>query len=310
MNDPRKLTILLLVLVLLVAGCSEPEATESRKKPLVYTTFYPTTYFTRRIAGSHAEVVCPLPADADPIFWMPSERIVSDYQRADLVVINGAGLEKWLGKVSLATSKVVDTAAAMTGKPLTYKQAPTHSHGDLKHSHEGIDGHTWMDPSRATEQAGAIHKALARLLPDHAGEFRANFTALAADLDALDRSLADLSKALGRTPLAASHPAYNYLVDRYKWNVENFDLDPATVPSDDVLAELRKKLADHPAKILLWESAPTKDIAAKIEVVLGLRSVVFSPCETLSPAAIAAGDDYLSIMKRNIARLRAAIQPE
>ena len=194
------------------------------------------------------------------------------------------------------------------GKLLKFKRAVTHSHkGSDEHSHEGVDGHTWLDPRNAKVQAEQIRKALARLLPGAAGEFQANFTALAADLDALDRALADLAKALGDTPLLASHPAYNYLAPRYKWNIQNLDLDPHVMPGDDVLSEIRQKLKDRPAKILLWESAPANEIAAKLSSELGLRSIVFSPCETLDAASVAAGQDYLTVMKANIARLAAAL---
>jgi zinc transport system substrate-binding protein len=82
------------------------------------------------------------------------------------------------------------------------------------------------------------------------------------------------------------------------------------MPGDDVLNEIRQKLKDRPAKILLWESAPTNEIAAKLSSELGLRSIVFSPCETLDAASVAAGQDYLTVMKANIARLAEGIKPQ
>ncbi len=308
MNHHGTWITLLLAAALMVVGCREPEQTRSRPTPHVYTTFYPTTYFTQRIAGAKVKVVCPLDDGHDPISWMPPDQTIADYQQAELIVINGAGFEKWIAKVSLPPSKVVDTAAPLGAQLLRFDRAVTHSHGPSgEHSHEGVDGHTWLDPHNAKVQAEQIRKALARLLPGDAGEFQANFATLAADLDALDRALADLAKALGDTPLLASHPAYNYLARRYKWNIVSLDLDPRAMPDVDVLSEIRQKLNDHPAKILLWESAPTDEIAAKLGSELGLRSIVFSPCETLDAASVSAGQDYLTVMKANIARLAAAL---
>ena len=64
-----------LVLALLGAGAflywtpsETPMSLPERARPLILTTFYPTTYFTQRIVGDYCDVECPVPNDADPIF--------------------------------------------------------------------------------------------------------------------------------------------------------------------------------------------------------------------------------------------------
>lgn len=284
-------------------GCSRNETSAPIAKPQVYTTFAPTTYFVRRIAGEQVDVVCPLPADGDPIFWMPSGETIAAYQKADLIVVNGAGFERWVEKVSLPTSRIVDTAAPLADQWLKYEGAVTHSHGTAeRHSHEGVDGHTWLDPNHAKVQAAEIRDALIGLLPQAAEEFRANYAALAADLDELDRSLREVSQTLGDTPLLASHPAYNYLARRYGWNLTNLSLDPAVMPDAAALDEIRQALAAAPSRVLLWESPPTDEMVARFREDLGLTSVVFSPCEVLEE-----GQDYITAMRENVARLREAL---
>ena len=293
-----------------LAGCDAPEAPkpQPRAVPEVYTTFYPTTYFARRIAGERVKVVCPIPAGEDPIFWMPSPEVLGGYQQADLIVINGAGFEKWIAKVSLSPSKLVDTAAPLAEQFIQYTEAATHSHGPGgKHSHEGLDGHTWLDPKLAQAQADEIRKALARRLPEHKEEFQSRYAALAADLDGLARDLAELSGKLGETPLLASHPAYNYLAKRYGWQITNLDLDPRAMPPAGVLAQIKKATGEDKARIILWESPPLPAIADKLRGDFDLTSVEFSPCELLADADAQAGLDYLKVMHRNIARLTAAM---
>lgn len=295
-----------LLLAVVCLGCSRNETSTPIAKPQVYTTFSAPTYFVQRIAGEHVDVVCPLPADGDPIFWMPSSQTIAAYQKADLIVVNGAGFERWVEKVSLPTSRIVDTAAPLADQWLKYEGAVTHSHGTAeRHSHEGVDGHTWLDPNQAKVQAAEIRRALIELVPEAADEFRANYAALAADLDELDRSLRELSQILGDTPLLASHPAYNYPARRYGWNLTNLSLDPAVMPDDAALDEIRRILAAAPARVLLWESPPTDEMAARFREDLGLASVVFSPCELLED-----GEDYIAVMRENVARLREAVGME
>ncbi len=276
-----------------------------RAKPVVYTTFYPTTYFVQRIAGDLVEVVCPVPPGEDAIFWQPDDAAIGAYQEADLIVVNGAGLEKWVATASLPESRMVDTAKPFAAEFLRFEKTVNHSHGPAgEHAHEGIDGHTWLDPVQAKVQAGEIEKALARLLPAHAAAIAARARALRADLDALDAGLREASAALGGQPLLASHPAYNYVARRYGLNLRNLDLDPETMPDDATFAAIRDVLLTHPAKLILWESSPGEEIAKRFEAELGLRSVEFSPCELMDPAARAKGEDYLVVMNRNLANLR------
>ena len=172
------------------AGTPSEAAKVVDQQPVIYTTFYPTTYFTQRIGGDDVRVVCPCPVDADPAFWMPDDEAVAAYQQADLIVINGASFEKGLAKVTLPESRVVDTTKPLADELIILKKAVTHAHGPAgEHSHEGIDGHTWLDPINAKIQAGEIRNALVERMPDRAETFERGYAGLVKDLDALDARL-------------------------------------------------------------------------------------------------------------------------
>jgi len=265
-----------LALLCVLAACGDEPGVASPErvgKPVVRTSFYPVTYFTERIAGDLVRVDCPLPADADPIFWHPDADAIRTYQEADLVVLNGAKFEKWALSVSLPENRVVRSADRFPDEWITFEEASAHKHGPsgTTHTHEGVDGHTWMDPVLAKRQAAAIRDALKRLLPESAASLDSRFDALAKDLDALD----ELFRALpteGRI-LVATHPAWNYPARRYGWKLVN---DP-----------------DAAGDVRLWEGDPGAE---------GPREVRFSPCEQDD------GEDYLAAMRGNLARLRAALE--
>lgn len=280
-------------------------------KPMVLTTFYPTTYFTQRIAGGAAEVICPLPEDADPIFWQPTAEEIAKFQAADLIVINGASFEKWVEKASLPMGKAVSTAKPLEGDLIRYESAVVHSHGPGgEHAHEGIDGHTWVDPINAKAQSSQILSALLRLMPEQAADFSKRAAELDADLDALDTRLKKVSARLGKTPVFASHPAYNYPARRYGWNLRNLDLDPEAMPTAEQFESIAKLQESHPAKVIIWESAPAPEIAAKFKADLGIDSIEFTPCEMVGAEEIAAGTDYLSLMSQNLDALSAWVDSQ
>jgi zinc transport system substrate-binding protein len=275
--------------------------------PVIYTTTYPTQYFAERIGRGKVLVSCPVPGDQAALLRTINADVIRAYQNADLVVINGAGYENWIEMVFLAKSRIVDTSKPFEKDFIVVENTVTHSHGPAgAHSHGGIDGHTWLDPAYAEAQAEEIKKAMVKHFPAHAAEFEEGFSSLAGDLEELDRLLADLSKQYDGQPVLASHPSYNYLARRYKWNVVNLglDLNPSEMPDDSILAEIKRVLKTSPARYILWETCPRDETARRLEGKLGLKSVVFSPCKELGEEDRRRDQHYVEIMKKNVANIR------
>ena len=302
----RTHAFLLIVLVTLtLSACGGEDSTPTAKrraKPNVFTTFLPTTYFAKRIVGDAAQVICPVPGDADPIFWDPDDASLARYQdESDLIVINGAEFEKWVLTASLPENRIVDTAKGFKEHFIHFEGGgDAHSHGDgSTHSHEGLDGHTWVDPLLSIKQAEAIHVALVKSWPEHKAAYDAGLAALVSDL----RGLHDAFTALGDVPegqhLYASHPAYNYVAKRYGWPIVNLDLDPEAVPDADTLGAVKKSLGEKAGTWLLWEGEPTAEVAKAVADATGLKNVTVSPCETDEDGA-----DYLARMQANVEVLK------
>src|SRR5690606_30648640 len=107
--------------------------------------------------------------------------------------------------------------------------------------------------------------------------------------------------------LLAFHPAYNYLARRYGWDITNFDLDPEAPIDDHAWTGIAAAAAPQArVRILLWDSEPLPEMRVRLGGELSITSILFSPCELLDPARIAAGEDYLAVMNDNVGRLEAA----
>lgn len=300
----------ILTLLLALVGCGPDDGDTpgtvhvKRAVPRVLTTFYPTAYFARRIGGEKADVACPLPDDADPITWIPDAATIAEYQAADLVVVNGAELEHWVKTTSLPPSRIVDTAKGFEDRWLRFQTGVTHSHGDgEEHTHEGVDGHTWVDPLLALEQAARIKDALVRGWSAHAETYEAGFAALEKDLRSLDEAFRGLGALPDGEALYTTHAAYRYVAERYGWPL--VDLNMIWEPDEGELAEISERQSETPGRFLLWERAPDEQTARIFKGAVGLESIVVSPCKTRGSAE-AAGGDYLAAMRANVERLRPA----
>lgn len=293
---------------LATVGCSsddQPETqTAQQQENAVLTTFYPMTYFARRIAGDLVPVECLVPEGEDPIFWRPTREELQRYSNAKLVAINGAGFEKWVKQASLPASRVVNTAAGLESEFITYKTAVTHSHGPGgEHSHSGLDGHTWLGSDMVLVQIANLAEAMSSQWPEHEEAFNTSLASLTEDLTSLHlRFQGEID--LEGVKLLASHPAYNYLARSCGWEITNLDLDPDEGLTDEVIAKINEAIGDHEGKVvLLWESEPAIDS----EIIYPFANVTFSPAELPVTGTAVASPDYIGIMNANIDRLVGAL---
>jgi zinc transport system substrate-binding protein len=269
------------------------------EKLTIYVVNYPLKYFAERIAGKHARVVFPAPTDVDPAYWMPDAKTISDYQRADLILLNGANYAKWVNKVSLPRFRMVNTSAAFKDRYIEADEILTHSHGSKgKHGHEALAFTTWIDFSLAAEQAKAIAKALSRKKPALRDTFQRNYEELARELLKLDRDIKEVVFKDQPGPLVVSHPVYDYLARGYGLNIRSVHWEPDEIPTTEQMLELNSILKDHPAKWMIWEGEPIKESVDRLKAI-GIQSVVFDPCGNMPGQG-----DFMSVMRQNVENLK------
>ena len=274
----------------------------SAAEPLdVYVVNYPLKYFCERIGGKHVRVSLPAPTDVDPAYWTPDIDTVADFQKADLILLNGAGYSQWVKKVSLPRSKVVDTSKRFKDRYITVEGIVTHSHGPGgEHAHGKTAFTTWLDFQLAVLHAEAIAESLARKLPQHQKELGQNLASLRRDLMALDDAVRDISSRNPGQPLIGSHPVYDYLARGYALNMKSVHWEPDELPTDRHWMELQEILIQHPAKWMVWEGEPIQTSVDKLRTH-GVGSLTFDPCANVPDIG-----DFLTVMRQNIDNLRTA----
>lgn len=292
-------------IALLLVGCSgtepvgeTPAAATGDSILRVYVVNYPLQYFAQQIGGTRVDVQFPTPSGEDPAFWSPDAEVVAAYQQADLILLNGAGYAKWVDKVTLPPSKLVDTSATFADRIIHIEGTVTHSHGpEGDHTHGETAFTTWLDMTLAIEHAKAVRDAFVKAKPEHETEFQGGFASLERDLLALDEGLQSIAAGITAPPILGSHPVYQYLAARYALNIRSVHFEPDEVPEGDAWHDLEHMLSEHPAKWMLWEDEPLPEATAKLEGV-GVTSVVFNPCGNRPEQG-----DFVSVMKNNLTNL-------
>ena len=165
---------------------------------------------------------------------------------------------------------------------------------------ENDDPHVWLDPRRYELIAHRIGKAL--------GAPASSVQRFVARLQALDReyrrSLADCV----RDDIVTSHDAFGYLAQRYGLHqIPITGLSPEAEPSPKDLSRVVDLVRTTHATTVFSETLVSPKIAKAVASETGARTAVLNPIEGLEPSEAENGDDYFSLMRSNLAALRAAL---
>lgn len=267
----------------------------------VFAVNYPLLYFAERIGGEHVEAMYPIPSDIDPAYWIPGDAL-SAIQASDLILANGADYAKWMEKVSLPSSKLINTSEAFKDNYIQIQQGDTHSHGGGgEHVHYGYAFTTWLDFKNAQAQAESIKDAFVSKRPEQKSVFEKNFAALKADLQKLDAEMTGVAENLPEIAIFASHPVYQYLGKAYGLDIYSEHWEPGEMPTEKQWGEFKHNLDHHPANLMLWEGDASDDVKNKLQD-FKVSSVVFNPCGN-TPAK----GDFISVMRQNIKNLETYI---
>jgi zinc transport system substrate-binding protein len=267
----------------------------------VYTVNYPLKYFAERIGGKYVKAVFPGPDNEDPAYWMPDVQDIGAFQQADVILLNGAGYAKWISKVTLPQSKLIDTSVDFKERYIYNEEITTHSHGpEGQHAHESLAFTTWLDFDLASLQARVIADVFIEKRADLEKTFTRNFTSLAQDLHTLDSEIMFLVSLNQGQPFVSSHPVYDYFSKRYGLNMKSVHWEPDEKPNAQQWVDIQSLLYNHPARWMIWEGEPMYSSVDRL-LDLGVESIVFDPCATPPKTG-----DFLDVMLRNIDNLRVA----
>ncbi|MFM8766108.1 MAG: metal ABC transporter substrate-binding protein, partial [Spartobacteria bacterium] len=94
----KTITSSLLAMATLAVAMAQSSAPKAEKLHIV-TSFLPVQSHTLAIAGDHANVKQLLAKDTGPHDFQLTPADVKKLSDADLLIINGAGIEEWLGEL-------------------------------------------------------------------------------------------------------------------------------------------------------------------------------------------------------------------
>ena len=298
---------LLAFATLAVAMAQSP--TPKAEKLNIVTSFLPVQSHTLAIAGDHANVKQLLAKDTGPHDFQLTPADVKKLSDADLLIINGAGIEEWLGELIKKSGNknlvVVDTSNGikLVESPEEIEIGHSHSHAHDHDHGDGANPHIWLDPVIAKKQAANIVAALQKADPSNASAYAQNGKVYEAKLSALDSDYRSTLAPLPNKNLVTFHDAFPYLAARYKLNyVGAISEFPEKDPAPKQLAALVDKIRSLKVGVLFAENGYAPGLLKKIAGETGAKVSELDTLEVGQGTPTA----YLDRMGANLESLRKA----
>ncbi len=276
--------------------------TNSSSTLKVLATFYPLYDFAQNVGGDKVNVSLLVPETVDVHEFEPTPSSIESVATANVLIYNGAGLEPWIGNVVSAAdnSKLiqVDSSNGIDLLPVP---------AEFQKGNQTVDPHVWLDPLDAKQEVNNILQGLIKADPADTQYFTQNANAYEAQLDNLNSLAINATTDTATKVFVTFHEAFAYFANQY--NVTQlaisgpFEEEPTPSDIQNVITAVNQ---NH-LKYVGYESLENPAISQSIGSQTNATLINMNPIEGLTDAQKAAGDNYISLMKQDIANIHLAL---
>jgi zinc transport system substrate-binding protein len=296
-----------------------PQTEIAVQEPLrVVASFFPYAEFARGVAGGDASITTLVPSGVEPHDFEPTPRDIEKLYQADVVIINGAGIDAWADKLSpelikrgVRVVRMSDTLNLLPGQDDEHQNESLVALEEDKHEHDesAFDPHFWLDPVLAEIQVNRIKEVFKEVDPANQVQYEARWAVTTQELRSLDQEYTSgLSQCRLRSVVTA-HDAFTYLAKRYTLEVISIaGLSPNTEPSPKRLVEIANVVRERNIGYIFFETLSSPKLSQTLARETGVETLVFNPIEGGMMDENGVSETYFSLMRQNLNHLRIALE--
>jgi zinc/manganese transport system substrate-binding protein len=293
----RRSFLAVLVAPLLLAAVGA-QAADARLK--VVASFSVLADIVKNVGGDHIDLTTLVGPDGDAHVFEPTPADAKAVAEADIVFVNGLGLEGWMDRLIQSAAYKGPVVAATTGvTPRTMEED----------GNAVTDPHAWQDLNNGRLYVANVAAALAAADPRDAQDFRQAAAAYTAAIEAKDKWVrAELTAVpAGQRKIITSHDAFGYFGAAYGIAFlapEGVSTDAE--PSAGGIARLVQQMKSKGIRIVFFENMTSPKLVETLASEAGAKvgGTLFS--DALSPPGGPA-DSYLKMFDNNVPQLKAAM---
>ncbi len=294
-----------LILALLLTGAVPPAHAQARRLK-VLATFLPVYCLTANVAGDLAEVDHLLPAGAEPHDFQFTPRDMKKLVSADVLVMNGLGIESWLDRIveSPDAPKIIVRAAdGLKGELITSERYLEPGGSPTSAEPLAPNPHIWLDPQLAAHAVTNILVALQQADPARASGYERNARAYLEKLARLQSDLVEGTAPYKGRAIVTFHDAFPYFARRCGLRIVGVVEKQADVePSPRYLSELHGVIQHEHVSVVFAETQSAPQLVEQMGKDYNVNIATLDTIETgeFTPEA------YETAMRKNLRELERA----
>jgi ABC-type Zn uptake system ZnuABC Zn-binding protein ZnuA len=260
----------------------------------------------RNVGGDLVEIRTLVGPGGDAHTFEPTPADSGALAGAAALVEHGLAFEPWLDDLYSASGasalRIITSRGVKPIAPLEGEQGTGEA-----------DPHIWHDVQHAITMVGNIRDGLAQADPAHAGAYRANAEAYAAELRELDAFVRQQVDQIPpeRRVLVTAHDTFGYFAQRYGFVVVGTALGAATTevtdPSPRQIAALAQEIRAAGAPAIFAENVGNPGLLATLAAEAGVRLAPPLYTDALGEPG-SAGATYIDMMRANVMTLVEALK--
>ncbi|MDD4802465.1 MAG: metal ABC transporter substrate-binding protein [Syntrophomonas sp.] len=303
----KLLPILLMgVIFLSLSGCGESKNTTNQvpsgssvpeKNITIVTSFYP-------IYISAINLAKDVPGVQVVNMTKPQTGCLHDYQltpddlktleKADIFIVNGAGMEAFLDKVIQQQPNLVIVEASQEIKLLKDEKGEKNPH-------------VWVSISGNIAQVKNIAEQLAAIDKDNASQYKSNGEEYVEKLETLSHKMHQTLDEVENKNIVTFHEAFPYFAQEFNLQIAAvIEREPGSEPSPQELVDTIKTIRDSNINVLFAEPQYSSKAAGTIARETGANVYTLDPVVSGDSSL----DSYINIMEQNLQSLQAALKSE
>jgi len=259
----------------------------------VLATFFPLGDWAAAVGGSQANVSLLVPVGIDVHSFEPSPADLEAIAQANILILNGAGLEPWAqAAIAAADNPHLTVVNCSLGINLIYVP-PQFQAGNRVY-----DPHIWNDPVDAIAMVKNILAGYVQADPADEAYFTSNANAYINSLQVLNQEFVSLSTSqLATRKFVTFHTAWAYFAQQYNLTqipvFGPFEDSPTVADIQNVVNVINQDKLCYVGYESLENPAIPQAIASQTHATL----VPMDPNEGLTDQQAAVGETYLTMMQ-------------
>ncbi|MBQ8042620.1 MAG: zinc ABC transporter substrate-binding protein [Clostridia bacterium] len=293
---------LLVITIVFAINVNEEQETKFN----IVTSFYPMYIATLNITDGIDDIsVKNLTSDMGGCIhdYVLSTTELVTLAKADVLVINGAGMEGFMDKV-ISNFSELDIIDASNGIDVIHNECDEEHHSHEGHNHE-INTHIFVSVKNYIKQVQNICDRLVEIDSVNTDKYKQNTDAYIANLQELEQEIENTLSTINSRNIVTFHNTFDYFAKDYGLNViGTIENEHGKNPSAGEIAELVGRIKRNNVRAIFVEPEYSVKIVDAIAKETGAKAYTLNP--------VTSGEnkknEYINIMRENLNVLKEALK--